>query len=204
MKKIIFVLVMATALLGFSQNVLCQEGIPTERIRTILEEVMAIQSDPQLKGQDFMNKRREAIKEIIARNFDFPEMARKSLGQHWEGLEGAKRLEFRAIFQNLFLDSYTRLVLNFLGREKVLFTKEEIDHGRALVKTTIARPNEEIPVDYSLTAVGEKWVVEDVKIDGVSIVENYQKSFSRVIKQGSYETLLQKMRLQQKTIDGNR
>jgi phospholipid transport system substrate-binding protein len=203
MKNAILVIVVVTALLGFSQNVSCQEGIPTERIRTILEGVIAIQSDPQLKGQYFRNKRRESIKEIIARNFDFSEMAKKSLGQHWEGLEGAKRLEFRAIFQNLFQDSYTRLVLNFLGREKILFTKEEIDHGHALVKTTIARPNEEIPVDYSLTAVGEKWLVEDVKIDGVSIVENYQKSFSRVIKLGSYETLLQKMRLQQKTIDGN-
>ncbi len=203
MKKTILVVIMVSVLAVSSQGAFCQEGKPTERIRTILEEVMAIQSDPQLKGQDFRDKRREAIKEIIAKNFDFPEMAKRSLGQHWQGIEGAKRLEFRAIFQNLFQDSYTRLVLNFLGREKILFTKEEIDHGRALVKTTIARPNEEIPVDYSLISVEEKWLVEDVKIDGVSIVENYQRSFSRVIKQGSYETLLQKMRLQQKTIEGN-
>jgi ABC-type transporter MlaC component len=39
-----------------------------------------------------------------------------------------------------------------------------------------------------------------VRIDGVSIVENYQKSFSRMIKQESFDALLKKMRVQQQAI----
>ncbi len=70
-----------------------------------------------------------------------------------------------------------------------------------MVKTTIVRVNEEIPVDYFLRLTDRKWLVEDVAIDGVSIVQNYQKSFSRVIRQESYDGLLRKMRLQQQTID---
>jgi ABC-type transporter MlaC component len=42
--------------------------------------------------------------------------------------------------------------------------------------------------------------VHDVRIDGVSIVDNYRKSFARVIKRESYGALLQKMRLQQRAI----
>jgi phospholipid transport system substrate-binding protein len=61
--------------------------------------------------------------------------------------------------------------------------------------------NEEIPVDYSLTLVQEQWLMDDVTIDGVSIVRNYQRSFTRVIQRESYKSLLQKMRLQQQAIE---
>ncbi len=200
MKAFLFNLTVISIVVFLFQDALSQEGDPTGRVRGILEKVMAIQTDPQLKGQEFREKRRVAIKEVIARNFDFDAMAKQALGRHWQRLEGTRQVEFKALFQELFQDSYTRLVLDFLGREKVLYTKEEIDHGRAWVKTTIARVNEEIPVDYSLVAVEKNWLVDDVKIDGVSIIENYQKSFSRVIEQESYEALLRKMRLQQKAI----
>ena len=201
MRLIILETVLLCALALAPQDIFCQEGVPTGRVRAILEEVMTVLTDPQLKGQEFREKRRVAIKKIIAQNFYFDAMAKQALGPYWEKLEGTRQLEFKTIFQGLFQDAYTRLVLDFLGKEKVLYTKEDMDHGRAWVKTTISRGSEEIPVDYSLIPVQERWLVDDVKIDGVSIVGNYQKSFSRVIKQESYEGLLKKMRLQQQAVE---
>jgi phospholipid transport system substrate-binding protein len=142
-----------------------------------------------------------AIKKIIAQNFHFDAMAKQVLSPHWQTLSEKNRSEFKDVFQDLFQDSYTKLVLNFLGREKILYKGEESSRNKATVKTIIVRMNEEIPVDYSLGAVGQGWLVEDVAIDGVSIVQNYQKSFSRVIRQESYEGLLKKMRMQQQAIE---
>jgi hypothetical protein len=39
-----------------------------------------------------------------------------------------------------------------------------MNQDRAIVKTIIARTNEEIPVDYSMTTVREKWLVDDVRM----------------------------------------
>ncbi len=174
---------------------------PTPRVRTMLEEVMAIQANPRLQGQEFRNQRRTAIKKIIAQNFNFGAMAREALGQYWEKLSEGEQADFRVLFQDLFQESYTKLVLDFLKREKILYTKEEYDQGRALIKTTVVRVNEEIPVDYSLSSVRGQWLVDDVTIDGVSIVRNYRQSFTRVIQRESYKSLLQKMRLQQQAIE---
>ncbi len=173
---------------------------PTSRVKAILEEAMAVQTDRQLQGPEFRKQRRVAIKKIIADNFDFPSMARQALGPSWEKLSDSDRSEFRVIFQDLFQDSYTKLVLDFLSREKVLYSGEEIRNGKAKVQTTLVRPNEEIPVDYSLAQGEGKWAVEDVLIDGVSIVRNYQRSFAQVIQRESFKSLLQKMRLQQQAI----
>ncbi len=202
MKRLtIFAFVILFGLSLIVQDASSEAGTPTEWVRSILEEVMAIQTNPQLQGHEFRKEKRIAVKNIIAQNFHFDAMAKQALGQHWQTLSEAKRLEFKVIFQDLFQDSYTKLVLDFLGREKILYTKEDSDQSKASVKTIIVRTNEEIPVDYSLGATGQRWLVEDVTIDGVSIVQNYQKSFSRVIRQESVEGLLRKMRLQQRTIE---
>jgi phospholipid transport system substrate-binding protein len=201
MKAKFFLVVMFASLFMVLQVIRCEAGAAIDLVRALLEEVMTIQTDPQLQGQELRNTRRRAIKKIIFQNFYFDSMAKEALGPYWEERSRPERAEFKTIFQDLFQDSYSRLVLDFLGHEKILYTKEEIGQDKAMVKTTILRVNEEIPVDYFLMSVEGKWLVNDVKIDGVSIVENYKKSFSRVIKQESYESLLRKMRLQQQTID---
>jgi phospholipid transport system substrate-binding protein len=175
--------------------------MPTARVRSMLEEVMILQTNPQLQGQEFRNQRRAAIKEIIAQNFGFSAMARHALGAYWDKLNEPERAEFKTLFQDLFQDSYTKLVLDFLKQEKILYLQEELHQNQALVKTSIVRVNEEIPVDYSLTLAQGKWTVEDIIIDGVSIIRNYQRSFSQVIQRESYKSLLQKMRLQQQAIE---
>lgn len=171
------------------------------RVRTMLDQVMAIQTDPQLQGTGHREERRVAIKKIIGENFYFDAMARQSLGPYWEKLSEKERSRFKSIFQDLFQESYTKLVLDFLKREKVVYAEEDLQPGRALIKTTLVRVNEEIPVDYSMTLAQGQWLVEDVTIDGVSVVRNYRQSFTRVIQTESYKSLLQKMRLQQKAIE---
>ncbi|MBW2305632.1 MAG: ABC transporter substrate-binding protein [Deltaproteobacteria bacterium] len=201
MKEKIIAMAMLSALSFFYLYAPCQAEEPTEGIRRMLEDMMSIQGDPELQGHEFREVRRIAIKKVIAKNFDFDAMAEQSLGRYWQELNGAQRTEFKGIFQDLFQDSYTRLVLDFLRQETILYTEEDINQGRAVVKTTILRTHEEIPVDYFLSLVNEEWLVHDVKIDGVSIVQNYRKSFGRVIKRESYQILLQKMRLQLQAIE---
>ena len=55
-------------------------------------------------------------------------------------------------------------------------------------------------MDYTLARIETGWIVQDVKIDGVSIVQNYRKSFYRIIQRLSYDALLEKMRLQQQVV----
>ena len=198
-EKVILILITAALSVALQQN-RCQAEPPVDTVRQMLDEAISIQTDPTLQGQEFRDKRRIAIKKVILKNFYFDDMARQALSSHWDGLNNAKRSEFSSIFQDLFLDSYSRLVLDFLKKEKVQYLGEDVQKGEALVKTTIYRINESIPVDYSLMSVDRKWLVRDVRIDGVSIVENYRKSFSRLIKQESFDALLKKMRLQQQAI----
>lgn len=197
---IIFCLFLCISLLT-CRTAFSAEGAPTERVKAILDAVLAVQNDPKLQGQEKRDQRRVQIKKIIGQNFQFEDMAREALGTYWEKLNPTQRKEFIGLFQDLFQDSYTKLVLDFLKKEKILYQKEEVKGDKALVNTTLVRTNEKIPVDYSLVLLQGKWLVRDVAIDQVSIVRNYQKSFTRTIQRESYDSLLKKMRQQQRAIE---
>jgi len=197
---IVFCFFLCISLLTY-RIALAAEETPMARVKAILDEVMSVQNNPKLQGQDNRDQRRIQIKKVIGQNFYFENMARESLGTYWEKLNANQRKEFVGLFQDLFQDSYTKLVLDFLKREKILYQNEEVKDDKALVNTTIVRMNENIPVDYSLVLVQGKWLVRDVAIDKVSIVRNYQKSFTRTIQRESYKSLLKKMRQQQRAIE---
>ncbi|PKN61963.1 MAG: toluene tolerance protein [Deltaproteobacteria bacterium HGW-Deltaproteobacteria-15] len=176
-------------------------GEPTERVRALLNEVISVQSDPRLQGDEFKEKRRAAVKNIIGRNFDFDRMAERSLGEHWKTLSNEERSEFRWIFRDLFQDSYSFMVLENLGKEKILYKDEEVKEGVATVKTSMLRRNATLSVDYELANLKENWLIQDVTIDGVSILKNYQESFASVIRRDSYAKLIEKMRAKKREVE---
>jgi phospholipid transport system substrate-binding protein len=196
------ILIMLTGMLFFAvlQRGQAAAGPATDTVRQMLNDVISIQTDPHLAGEQSRETRRDAIQKIIVREFDFPDMAREALGPQWEKLSTGERSEFSAIFQDLFVDSYSRLVLDFVKNEKVLYTAEEAQGDKVMVKTSIYRVNEQIPVDYYLAETGGKWLVRDVSVDGVSIVGNYRRSFARIIQTESFAGLMKRLRLQEKVI----
>lgn len=170
-------------------------GPPTDFVKSILDEVIRIQNDPAME-----KSRPEAIRRIIQRSFDFPLMAKDSLGATYGKLSPAQRQEFERVFAALFQDSYTRLVLNFLKRETVKYHQEKVEGAKAQVNTTLIRTNETIPVDYLMHSRTSSYILYDVIVDGVSILENYKRQFAQVISTKSFDFLLQKMRTQYQAI----
>lgn len=169
-------------------------------VKQILDKVMTIQTNPKFQGSDHHFERAMGIKRIITENFDSRRMARQSLQAYWSKVSAKDKKKFSEIFADLFQDSYTRLVLNFLKKETIEYLDNHTDGERALVKTAIVRANDKIKVDYYLHYKNKRWFIDDVSIDGVSIVGNYQSMFRQEIARNSFNSLLKKMEVQQKVI----
>jgi phospholipid transport system substrate-binding protein len=169
-------------------------------VKSVLGAAMDIQTRPDLQGDSFTEERAKLVRKLIGDNFLAGEMAKESAGAYWDKASQKQKTEFQELFTKLFQDSYTRMVLNHLKRESVEHTGEAPEKEGVMVKTVIMRANEHIPVDYYVMKKGSRWLIADVVIDGVSIVENYRNSFGRVIQQETFEGLLKRMRTQSQTI----
>ncbi len=171
------------------------------QVKSVLERAMDIQSRPDLEGDAHRKTRARLVRELIAESFVTEDMARESIPGSWGKLSAGQRAEYLKLFSALFQDSYTRMVLNFLQKETIEYPGESTVKGKGvLVRTVIMRANEHIPVNYSMIQRGGRWLIRDVEIDGVSIVENYQGSFAKVIRSASFDALLERMRLQSRAI----
>jgi phospholipid transport system substrate-binding protein len=161
---------------------------------------MAIQTDPALAGEAHEAQRGRQIHQIIERSFDFPFMAKDTLAGALGQISPGQRQDFLNVFSYLFQDSYTRLVLKFLQKENITYHREIRQGNQARVETSIVRPNEFIPVTYLMHQAGDGWLLYDVIVDGVSILDNYRTQFAQVIRTKGFSFLLERMKTQLQAI----
>ncbi len=172
---------------------------PGAFVKGILDEVLAIQTNPALEGAGREADRAQAIRRVIQKSFDFPYMAEQSLGAAYERLNPGQRQEFTQVFTSLFQTSYTNMVLRFLKKETVKYGKENVTGSEARVDTTLVRTNDSIKVEYLLRQKSGGWLMYDVVVDGVSILDKYKSGFAREIQTGSFDSLMDKMKTQLKS-----
>jgi phospholipid transport system substrate-binding protein len=176
-------------------------GVPTEQLRGSVDRVIQTLESPAYKGEAKLAERRMVLRKIANEIFDFPEMARRSMGRHWQARSPQEREEFTALMSDLLERSYIAKIESY-GGEKILYTTERVEGDIATVNTKIlSKTGAEIPVDYRLFQRGPRWLVYDVNIEGVSLVSNYRTQFNKIIQTASYEELVRRMKVKQEEFD---
>jgi phospholipid transport system substrate-binding protein len=166
----------------------------TDTVRKAVDGVIKIVSDNDLKKKSNERQRRAAIKKTIATIFDSQEMAKRSLGKHWNSRTPAERKQFVELFANLLENSYAGKIESY-NNEKIVYTKEAIDGNYAEVKSKVITPKQdEYALDYRMMKNDHgTWMVYDVVIEGVSLVSNYRSQFNRIISSNGYPELVKKL-----------
>lgn len=169
-------------------------GAPSDQMRSVIEKVLAVLKDPNLKSGAKKNERLEQLRQVIYPKFDFAEMAKRSLGAQWQRRSPEEQREFVKLFTELIENAYFDNIESYDG-EKVAITGEKQDQDFAEVNSKIAtKKGEEIAITYKLQQAGSDWKVYDVVIENISLVNNYRAQFNRVIAQSSFADLLQRMK----------
>ena len=172
-------------------------GIPTDQLKGAIERVVKTLENPLYKGENRVLERRAAVRKIANEIFDFGEIARRSLGRHWQGRTDAEHEEFVSLFADLLEKSYISKIDQY-GGEKIVYTGEKIESDNSVVSTKLVTKNgTEVPIDYRLVKRGERWLVYDVSIEGVSLVSNYRTQFNKIIQTASYAELIRRMKSKQ-------
>lgn len=169
-------------------------GGPTEDVRKTTDKLIAIVSDPAMKSADRAAERARRIRKAVDERFDWKEMSKRSLARHWKKRTEREKEEFIDLFGKLLERTYLDKVEGYSG-EKVLYVGERVDGNYGLVVVKIVtRKDTEILVKYKLKKKGSEWLVYDISIEGISLVNNYRKQFNSIMTRSSYEDLIKKLR----------
>ena len=175
-------------------------GVPSDQLKAQIDRVLRTLEDPDLKREGRARDRRVAVRRIANEIFDFGETARRSLGRHWQPRTPAERDEFVQLFSDLLERSYISRV-ELYGGEKIQFLGDTVEGDQARVMTKLlTKSGSEIPIEYRMHRRGDRWLVYDVVIEGVSLIANYRTQFNKIIQTSSYQELVRKMRTKQEEL----
>ncbi len=168
-------------------------GMPTDAMKSTIDEVLRIVRDKELKQPTKTEERRKLLETVVAARFDYTEMSRRSLGAPWNQLTDQQKQEFVDLFRTLLTNSYADKIETYSG-EGVQYLNERTEKEYAEVRTKVLSGKTEIPLDYRLVNKGEDWRVYDVVVDGVSLVNNYRGQFTKILRASSYSDLVEQLR----------
>jgi phospholipid transport system substrate-binding protein len=184
-----------TLLLALSSVASAGAGPPTDQLREGVDRVVRILHDPALAGDRQLDQRRTAIGVVASEIFDFGDMARRSLGPHWEQRTPAERVEFTRLFTELIQRSYIAKVDQQGSAVRVTFLGDRVDEDYAVVRTTIPLSNGSImPLDYRMHSTAGHWQVYDLSMDGISLLANYRAQFNKIIRTSSFAELVGRLK----------
>jgi phospholipid transport system substrate-binding protein len=169
-------------------------GAPTDQLKASVDQIVRVLEDPGLRVQARARDRRAAIRKEAEVVFDFTETAKRALGRHWQGLSEKDRQEFTRLFTDLIERAYISKIERYSG-ERITYAGESVDAGLATVRTRfVTKQGTEVPVDYRMHERGDRWLVYDVSVEGVSLVNNYRTQFDKIIQSSSYAELVRRMK----------
>jgi len=170
------------------------EAAVTADVKRTVDKVVSIVADERMKKPGNEAKRRAALKSAISTMFDYGEMAKRSLGVNWRGRTKAEQKDFVNLFATLLENSYAGKIESY-ENQRIVYDKESIDGDYAEVKSRIVTAKrDEYSLDYRLMRQGNRWMVYDVVIEGVSLVSNYRSQFQKIITSQGYGALVKKLR----------
>jgi ABC-type transporter MlaC component len=141
---------------------------------------------------------RVAIRQLVNEMIEFREAAALALGAACPRSAGETQDEFLELFTGVLERGFVAAIVtkaNVAGGVKIQYVGESVSGDQAVVATTLlGRSGSDVPVDYRMVRRGDRWKVQDVIIEDVSLIANYRAQFSRIRRDYPYTGLIAKMR----------
>jgi len=172
-----------------SANAMKQEEIQAvmtnkiDSVLTILEQ----------KSLPFSQKGEKIIK-IIDEAFDYELMARIALGKEtWDTLSEQKQKEFTKIFETKLKNSYIEKLELYNDQKVKILGLNPYKNARLQLETELLGKEGTYKINYNFynkSKDSEQWLIYDVDLVGVSIIQTYRQQFAGLLKEKTFDEML--------------
>lgn len=165
---------------------------PDVLARSVTDEILAIiRADKELQA-GHPQKVAQLVEAKVLPHFNFGRMTQLAVGRNWRQAtpdqQRALIEEFRTLLVRTYTSAFTQYKNQTIDYRPLRTTPGDTD---VVVKSLIKQPaGQPIAIDYSMEKVAGAWKVYDVKIEGISLVENYRSTFNNEIQRGGVEGLI--------------
>ena len=187
-KKIFTILLIIAATFSYA-NALKQNEIKEQMTKKIDSVLLVLEK----KNLTIPQKGDEIIK-IIDEVFDYELMARISLGKEtWNSISEQKQKEFTKIFENKLKKSYIEKLELYNDQKVQIIALKPYNNTRLQLETQLVGKEGNYQINYNFynkAKDSEQWLIYDVDLVGVSIIQTYRQQFAGLLKEKSFDEML--------------
>lgn len=153
--------------------------------------------------QEATEEKAKKIFKIFDEMFDYNLMARLSLGKReWMNIDNNQRKKYVDNFIKLLKESFIEKLKLYNDQKIKIEDFLKTRSSRAILKTFIIDKKDKTEVDYKFYRSKKRgWIIYDVIVAGVSIIQSYRKQFADILHNGNFEEFLKSMK--KSTADNN-
>ena len=171
------------------QGALAAEGEPRiviERVNSALLETMRNADQLGYAG------RYQALEPVLRQSFDFPFMARLSVGRAWNDFDPAEQARVIELFGQMSIANFAARFDGFSGERFEIRGQSAGPRDAVVIESAIVRPADDpVGLNYVLRAGAGGWQIIDVLLDGkFSELARQRAEFAAVLEGGGLPELV--------------
>jgi phospholipid transport system substrate-binding protein len=160
-------------------------------VSTTLDEVLAVLRNKALPAPE----RRRRVEDIAYVHFDFETISRLVLARNWPKLSAKQKSDFVVEFKRHLSGTYWKTLEDYRDQKVEVNGTRQEKNGDVTVRSSIeGERSEPIRLDYRMRSKSEDWVVIDVIIEGVSLVQNFRNQTQEIIGEVGIDGLIDRLR----------
>jgi phospholipid transport system substrate-binding protein len=137
------------------------------------------------------------IDTVLLPSFDVEYSAKQVLGRkHWTAATEMQRQRFIAAFYNFLIKTYAKAILNFDQENLTVLPEPSYskDRRKALVRSQISLDGgDSLLINYAMREIPEGWRIYDMRVDGVSYIQNYRSQFDAEITANGIDSVIERL-----------
>ena len=133
----------------------------------------------------------DKIFSIMDEVFDYKVMSQIALGKDWASLSDEQKNEFTKLFELKLKNSYIDKLDLYTDQKIEIKDLEKLNPKRIKLLTYLIGKDDKYEIEYKFHKNSNSdWLIYDVNIIGVSIMQTYRQQFSGYLKNNSFKDLL--------------
>jgi phospholipid transport system substrate-binding protein len=183
---LVFSLILGAANLAAAADLSSQQSI-----ESFFEKIKAVKF-PVTDAADYT--RTSAAADVY---LDVTAMGQKAMAVHWSVLSSEEQRSFSGLLEKLIAAIAYPRTQKFLNAQTVTYAEPKaIERGVEISSTMKSKETGlEIPIVYYLYDEKGQWKIYDVLLDGISMTEDLQYQFDKIISDGGPAELLKQMQI---------
>ena len=187
--KNFFKILLAVTFTITSANALKQDEIK-EQMKKKIDDVLVVLQKKDLNK----NEKAQEIIKIIDEVFDYELMSRIALGKEtWDTLSSQKQKEFTKIFETKLKNSYTEKLELYNDQKVKILDLKPYNKTRLQLESELVGKEGVYQINYNFynkSKDSEQWLIYDVDLVGVSIIQTYRQQFAGLLKEKTFDEML--------------